>query len=99
MDDPWERILSVVIFAMQSKVHTMLVATSMQLAFGQDTILNILHEANCKLIKLCKQELINKNNQKENKKRVEHTYTPGKLVLIKNKQTTKFGKNAYQGPW
>ena len=51
------------------------------------------------MIKLRKQELTNKNNQKENKKRVELMYTPGKLVLIKNKRTTKFGKNAYQGPW
>ena len=34
MDDPWEGILSTVIFAMQSTVHTTLGATPMQLVFG-----------------------------------------------------------------
>ena len=26
-------------------------------------------------------------------------YQPGKLVLLKNEQNTKFGTDAYQGPW
>ena len=60
VDDPWEGILSAVIFAMQSTVHTTLGATPMKLVFGQDAILNFLHEANWHLIKSCKQEKINK---------------------------------------
>ena len=84
MDDPWEGILSAVIFAMQCRVHTKLGATPMNLVFGRDAILNLLHEENWQLIKICKQEPINKNNKTENKKRVDDTYTPGKLVLIKN---------------
>ena len=46
MDDPWEGIVSAVIFSMQITVHDTLVATPMQLIFGQDTILNITLEAN-----------------------------------------------------
>ena len=47
MEDPWEGILAAVIFALQSTVHTYyLGSTNMQLVFGQDTILNLLHEAN-----------------------------------------------------
>ena len=46
MENPWEGILYTVIFAMQSTVHTTLGAAPMQLVFGQDAILNILHEAN-----------------------------------------------------
>ena len=46
MDDPWEGILSVVIFVMQIMVHTTLSTTPMQLVFGQDAILNLSHEAN-----------------------------------------------------
>ena len=99
MDDPWEGILLAVIFAMQSTVQTTLGTTPIQLVFGQDAILNLLHKENWQLIKLCKQELMNRNNKKENKKCVDYMYTLGKLVLVKNKQTTKFGKDTYQGPW
>ena len=28
-----------------------------------------------------------------------HQYKIKDLVLVKNKQSTKFGKNAYNGPW
>ena len=31
-----------------------------------------------------KQDLINKNNERENSKRIKYTYTPGEEVLIKN---------------
>ena len=34
MDDPWEGILAAVVFALWSKVHTTLGATTMQLVFG-----------------------------------------------------------------
>ena len=64
MDDPWEGILLTFIFAMQNFVYTSLGATPMELVFGQDAILNLLHETIQKLINLCKQELIDKNNKK-----------------------------------
>ena len=63
MDDPWEGILAAVIFALQSTVHTTLGATPMQLVFGCDAILNLLHEANWYLIKHRKQEQINKKQR------------------------------------
>ena len=84
MENPWEGILSIYIFPMQSTVHTMIGATPMQLVFGQDAISNILHEANWQLIKKRKQELASKNNTCENHKRVAHTHKPEYLVLVKN---------------
>ena len=72
MDNPWEGILVAVIFALRSMVHTTLRDTPMQLVFGQDAILNILHEANWQLIKRLKQEQINKNSSKENSKHREY---------------------------
>ena len=99
MENPWEGILSAVIFAMRNTIHTTLGATPMQLVFGQDAILNISHEANWQLIKQRKQELACKNNIRENKKRVAHVYKPEDLILIKNEQKTKYGKDAHQGPW
>ena len=57
----------------------------MQLVFGRDAIFNIKHTANWQELAVKKQAIINKNNQKENAKRVEHEYQVGDKVLIKNK--------------
>ena len=84
---------------MRSTVHTTLQATSMQLVFGRDAIMNLTFNANWQLIKQRKQMLINQNNAKENSKRIPHQYKPKDLVLVKNEQSTKFGKDAYNGPW
>ena len=99
LNDAWDGILSAVIFAMRSTVHTTLQATPMQLVFGRDAIMNLTFNANWQLIKQRKQMLINQNNAKENSKRIPHQYKPEDLVLVKNEQSTKFGKDAYNGPW
>ena len=98
-DDPWSIIMSAVIFVMQSTVHTTTQATPMQLVFGRDAIMNLTFDANWHLIIMQKQEAINKNNAKENSKRVQHKYKVNNQVLVKNQQSTKFGQDAYYGPW
>ena len=55
----------------------------MQLVFGRDAILNIPFTANWKLIEDRKRKLIEHNNKRENKKRMDYTYQTGDLVLIK----------------
>ena len=35
----------------------------------------------------------------ENEKRIPHTYKVNNLVLVKNQKSTKYGQNAYNGPW
>ena len=65
-NDPWSGILSAVIFAMRSTVHTTMQATPMQLVFGRDAIMNLTFDANWQLIKQQKQNLIHKNNANEN---------------------------------
>ena len=87
--DPWSRILSAVIFAIQSTVHTTTQATLMQLLFERDAIMNLMFDTNWHLIKQCKQHLINQINAKGNSKQVNHTYKVNDLVLVKNKQSTK----------
>ena len=96
MENPWEGILSAVIIAIQSTVHTMLGATTMQLMFGQDAILNISHEVNWNLIKKRKQELTCKNNTRKIKL-VAHTYKSEDLILVTNEQ--KNSKDVYQALW
>ena len=67
--------------------------------FGRDAILNIQHEANWHFIKERKQKLSNINNTNENKKRKTHNYKEKDKVLIKLPQTTKYGSDAYTGPY
>ena len=50
-NDPWSRILSAVIFAMRSTVHTTTQATPIQLVFGCDAIMNLTFDANWHLNK------------------------------------------------
>eukprot|EP00957_Ditylum_brightwellii_P070216 5334124-Ditylum_brightwellii.AAC.1 len=50
-EDPWLGILGVVMFAKRAAIHSMSRATSAQLVFRRDTMLNIQHEANWAYIK------------------------------------------------
>ena len=50
LDDYWSGILLAIIFAMQSTVHMNTQATSMQLVFGCDNIMNLTFDANWYLL-------------------------------------------------
>lgn len=67
-DNPWAGILSATMFAVQATYHTTLQATPSQLVFGRDAILNVQLKANLNLIQRSKQQIIQKNNKKENSK-------------------------------
>jgi hypothetical protein len=97
-NDPWSGILAAAAFAVRSTFHTTLQATPGQLVFGRDMIFNIKHVANWQSIKDRKQKLINKNNQKENKSRIRHTYKPGNKVLMKSPNARKY-ERPYEGPY
>ena len=56
--EPWSGILSAAMFALRSTYHTTLEATPMQLVFGRDAILPIIHQADWQHIKTKKQRLI-----------------------------------------
>ena len=50
-NDPWSGILATTIFAVRATYHTTLQASPMQILFGQDSILNIKHVADCEHIR------------------------------------------------
>jgi hypothetical protein len=79
--------------------HTTTRATPMQLVFGRDAMLNLPFTANWKYIEDRKRKMIEHNNKRENSKRLNHSYEPGDLVLIKQDQSRKFGRNPYKGPY
>ena len=97
--DPWNGILTAVAFAVRATLHTTTKATPMKLVFEKDTMLNIPFTANWKYIELRKKKQISKDNVRENSTRKEHQYVPDDLVLIKQDQPTKFGKNPYKKPF
>jgi hypothetical protein len=49
-----------------------------------------MFEANWAFIKQRKQEIIARNNERENAPRIKYTYTPNDKVMYKNKMDSKF---------
>ncbi len=98
-DDVLDGMLSAIGFAMRSTVHTTTKATPAQLVFGRDQILNTKFIADWQFIKDRKQRLIDQNNRRENAKRIPHTYNVGDTVKVKNASHTKFGSDAFIGPF
>ena len=98
-EDPWSGVLSAAMFALRSTYHTTTQATPAQLVFGRDAILNTVFHANWKYIRDRKQAIIHKNNQRENAKRIPHTYQVGDKVLVDlGDVKTKFDPK-YEGPF
>ena len=60
-------------------------------------ILNITHKANWEFIRARKQKLINKNNQRENKKRIPHKYKVGDQILLRRGTENKY-EIPFSGP-
>ena len=69
-------------FGLRATYHTTTQATPSQLVFGRDAILNTVFQANWKYIRDRKQAIISKNNKRENKKRIPHTYQVGDKILL-----------------
>ena len=86
-------------FALRTMAHITKQYTQAQLVFGQDSILNIRHEANWEIIKKYEQDFINKGNQQENCNLNKYTYNKGDKVLVKNTWKTKYNQDTYLGPY
>ena len=96
-EDPWKGLLTAAAFAVRSTIHTTLKKTPGQLVFGRDMIFNMKHEADWEMIKQRKQKLINKNNERENSKRIPHTYRVGDKVLLRRGTENKM-EAPFSGP-
>jgi transposase InsO family protein len=93
--DPFGPYLAAAAFAIRSSYHTTLGATPAQLVFGRDMILPVRFKANWEIIQARRQKEIDKNNARENSKRIDHTYKvgdkvckrrPGKLPKLRRKR-------------
>ena len=99
LDDPFSGILSATMFAVRATYHTTLRATPTQLVFGRDAIRNVQFKANWKLIKQRKQEVIRRNNIKENNKQIDHKYHVGDKILYLNDELAKLRTDPWDGPY
>jgi hypothetical protein len=76
-DAPFAGLVLTVSFAVQSMYHTTLQSTPGQLVFGRDLIVQTNHIAHWQIIKNRKQKSIDRNNERENVKRVDYDYKVG----------------------
>jgi transposase InsO family protein len=97
-NDPFAGLVSAVCFAIRSTYHTTLQATPGQLVFGRDMIFPIEHIADWQLIKNRKQIMIDRNNAKENLKRIDYDYRAGEKVLIFTPDPNKM-EQPREGPY
>ena len=70
-----------------------------KLVFGHDPILNTRHKTNWQIIKICKQDVMNKGNKPEKFNKKEDKYNKGDKVLLKNTLNTKFNQDAFLDPF
>ena len=92
-------ILAAISYGIRSTIHTTTRATPMQLVFGRDSILNVQHLADWKYIQTRKQNMIVKNNIRENAKCKQYKYDLNELVLLKRDWSSKYGTTSYDGPY
>jgi len=92
-DYPWGGILAAIAFALPSTYHTTLQVMPGQLVFGRDMILNVQHQIDWTVIKTHKQQLIHKNNQIENSKRIPYQYPEEVLVMLEIMELTNMNNH------
>jgi hypothetical protein len=81
--DPWGEIISSIAWAICASYHSIFGATPAQLVFGRDMIFNIKTIVDWKTITTRKQKQILKDNERENKGRIDHQYSVGDLVYLR----------------
>eukprot|EP00957_Ditylum_brightwellii_P078038 5932145-Ditylum_brightwellii.AAC.1 len=70
----------------------------MQLVFGSNAIMNVMHLADWQYIQNNCQQLIKRNNEQEDEKWKPHEYHVNNEVMIKKNQKLKYRSNTYSGP-
>ena len=82
-NEPLQKFLTDTAYAIRMSYLTTQKATPAQLVFGRDMVLPVDFETDWNEITRRKQEKIDKNNARENKRRINHTYQRGDKVLLK----------------
>jgi transposase InsO family protein len=97
--NPWSEFLTAAGYAIRSTYHTTLETSPAQLVFGRDMLLPISINADWTRIQAIRQKEIDRNNSRENKSRIEHTYKPGDLVTLAKPGILRKMSTPRQGPY
>ena len=97
-NNPWLGILAAIMFAVRATYHTTLQASSMQLVFGQDSILNIKHFPDWEHIRQRKQLRVNYNNKRKHRLQNNQQYKVDDKMIVKRKKKSKH-KLELMGPF
>lgn len=80
--DPSSSFIAATCFAVRATSHTTMKASPGQLVFGRDMILPIRYLADWEYLRQVRQKQMTRDNQRENKNRLEHKYSEGDKVLL-----------------
>ena len=80
--DPFGPILSSVAWAIRASYNSSTENTPCQLVFGRDMMFNIKTMVNWKQLSIKKQKAVDKANQRENEKRIDHDYKVKEKVYV-----------------
>ena len=97
--NPWGSILSSVAWSVRYSYHSLLEAIPAQLVFGRNMIVNLKFAADWHAISRNKQTQVDKDNLRENSKRIAHDYRPGHQILIRKDGHFRKLDEPYQGPF
>jgi hypothetical protein len=97
--NPWAPFLSATAWALRSTYHLALDATPGQVVFGRDMILPIRYRTDWAQLKHRFQERINKDNVRENSKRITYTYKVGDKVLLSKPGILRKMERPFKGPY
>ena len=79
--NPWGEFLSSIAWAIRTSYNSSTQATPAQLVFGRDMLFNITKVIDWKLITERKVKQVQKDNNRENSKRIPHEYSVGDRVF------------------
>ena len=83
-DDPFDEYLTAVSYAIRSSYHQTHGLSPAQLVFGRDMFSPVSVDIGWNAIRENKQMRINKNNARENSKRIPRTYKRVTILLLRN---------------
>ncbi len=96
----WRLSVRCCIWAVCSTYHTVLKASPGAAIFGQDMLFDILFIADWQKIGECRQWLIDLNNARENKGRIDYDYKVGQKVLLQKEGILRNAESRWhKKPW
>jgi len=96
--DPIKQFITDAAWAIRSTHHTVLGSTPAAAIFGRDMLFDIPYLADWNKIGQRRQILVDKANERENKKRVDFDYAIGNKILIAKDGVLRKAESKYEGP-